>query len=126
MTARRSTMTVGTAVILSVGAGLLSQGGALHTHAARLAKAHKTVVTKEVNDKYGFNPKKVTVKVGTTVTWSNKTDAEHNVTFHTDGKKLNADFKPGKSVHYTFTKAGTYLYHCEYHPYMKATIVVTK
>ncbi len=88
------------------------------------AKAgHKQVVAKELNSRYLFSAKTVTVKVGTTVFWSNKSDAEHNVTFDKNSK-VNMDFKPNKSVSYTFTKAGTYTYHCEYHPYMKGTVIV--
>ena len=35
-------------------------------------------------------------------------------------------YLPIKSVSkFTFTKAGTFPYHCNIHPYMKATITVT-
>lgn len=85
--------------------------------------AHKQVLAKEVNSTYLFAARTVTVKVGTTVTWSNKSDAEHNVTFDKNSK-VNMDFKPNKSVSYTFTKVGTYTYHCEYHPFMKGTVIV--
>jgi plastocyanin len=84
---------------------------------------HKQVLAKEVKSIYLFGPKTVKIKVGTTITWSNTSDAEHNVTFDKNSK-VNMDFKPNKSVSYTFTKAGTFTYHCEYHPFMKGTIVV--
>jgi plastocyanin len=92
--------------------------------AATKAKGvHKQVLAKEVKSTYLFGPKEVKIKVGTTITWSNRSDAEHNVTFDKNSK-VNMDFKPNKSVSYTFTKAGTFTYHCEYHPYMKGTVIV--
>jgi plastocyanin len=90
--------------------------------AASLA-AHKTVLTKEVSGQYAFVAKKLTVTVGTTVTWKNVSDAPHTVT----GKgswKANMNLPQGKSVSFVFKKPGTYHYYCAFHPYMKATIVV--
>jgi plastocyanin len=91
--------------------------------AAQAKALHKRVLAKEVKNVYLFGPKAVTIKVGTTIIWSNTSDAEHNVTFDKNSK-VNMDFKPNKSVRYTFTKAGTYTYHCEYHPFMKGTVIV--
>jgi plastocyanin len=90
---------------------------------SRQKAAHKQVLAKEVNSTYLFAAKTVTVKVGTTITWSNRSDAEHNVTFDKNSK-VNMDFEPNKSVSYTFTRTGTYRYHCEYHPFMKGTVFV--
>jgi plastocyanin len=84
---------------------------------------HKTVLTKEINGQYAFVAKKLTIKVGTRVTWKNVSDAPHTVT----GKgawKANLEVNQGKSVSFTFKKPGTYHYYCAIHPYMKATIVV--
>ena len=96
-----------------------------HAVAAPNHAAHPTVVTKEVHDRYSFAPQRESVRRGTTVTWTNKTDAEHNVTFDSGhAGKWNKDFKEHQSIHFHFTKPGTYRYHCEYHPYMKGVIVV--
>jgi plastocyanin len=87
--------------------------------------AHKTVLTKEVSGQYAFAPKKLTIKVGTRVTWKNVSDAPHTVT----GKgawKVNKQLLQGKSVSFVFKKAGTYHYYCMLHPYMTATIVVKR
>lgn len=91
--------------------------------AVKAKGVHKQVLAKEVKNVYLFGPKAVKVKVGTTITWSNKSDVEHNVTFDKNSK-VDMDFKPNKSVSYTLTKAGTFTYHCEYHPYMKGTVIV--
>jgi plastocyanin len=74
---------------------------------------------------FAFSPQKITVKVGTTVTWTNRDQDAHTVTaksgpFHS--KALNT----GGTFTYTFTSAGSYDYYCTIHPFMTATVVVTK
>lgn len=76
---------------------------------------------------YAFGPSKITVKVGTKVTWTNQDSVKHTVTPDNDSPDFTASelFGKGESYSFTFTKAGTYAYHCEPHPYMKATVEVT-
>lgn len=76
---------------------------------------------------FGFNPSTLNVKVGQTVTWTNTASIEHTTTSDTtsavqwdsSGLAQNATFQ------FTFTKAGTFTYHCNFHPNMHGTIVVT-
>ena len=111
-------------------ATLLIAGGTAaqihHTYAASPAKT-KQVVATEKNSKYLFSPKSITVSVGTKVVWKNTSDAAHTVT-GTAGiakfKTYSAKLLAGKSVSFTFTKAGTYKYYCTIHPYMKGTVTV--
>ncbi len=74
---------------------------------------------------YAFSPATLTIKKGTTITWTNQDIAKHTVTGDSGGPSSEF-FGKGKSYSYTFTKAGSYPYHCEPHPYMTATIVVTE
>ncbi len=74
---------------------------------------------------YSFAPATITVKKGTTVTWTNEDIAKHTVTGDQGGPSSEF-FGKGQSYSYTFDKAGTYPYHCEPHPYMTATIIVTE
>jgi len=72
---------------------------------------------------FSFNPKKLTVKIGTTVTWTNDDPAPHTIAF--------ADFtsqtlNTGDTYSYTFTQAGTYDYYCSIHPSMKGQIIVAQ
>ena len=71
---------------------------------------------------FSFTPNSLTVKVGTKVTWTNHDSVTHTVTANQGA--FNAPVLPGSSVSFTFTKAGTYAYHCMIHPSMMATIVV--
>ncbi len=72
-----------------------------------------------------FVPQTVTVKVGTTVVWTNKDQVDHNVTAD-DGSFASGNIAPGGTFSYTFNTAGTYDYKCTIHqPAMVGTIIVT-
>jgi plastocyanin len=74
-------------------------------------------------DNFTFAPQRVTVKAGTTVTWTNNDDIPHALASPTKAfrsKALDTDDK----FSFTFTKAGVYDYFCSLHPHMTATIVV--
>ncbi len=71
-----------------------------------------------------YEPATLTVKVGTTVTWANTGAVVHTVTAD-DGKTFNSGLmRPKASFSFTPKSAGTFAYHCIYHPWMKATIIV--
>ncbi|MEY9927561.1 plastocyanin [Catenulispora sp. GP43] len=75
---------------------------------------------------FAFSPAALTVKAGTTVTWTNKDSDAHTVTSQGPGGPLgSAALATGQSYSYTFTKPGTYSYLCTIHPFMTATVTVT-
>jgi amicyanin len=75
-------------------------------------------------DNFTFTPPSLTVKAGTTVTWTNKDDIPHGIASannaFTKSKALDTD----DSYSFTFTTPGTYQYFCYVHPHMTGTIVV--
>jgi len=74
-------------------------------------------------DNFTFNPQKLTVKAGTTVTWTNKDDIPHAVAAVNKqfrSKTLDTD----DAYSFTFTTPGSYDYFCSLHPHMTGTIVV--
>lgn len=77
---------------------------------------------------FAFSPATITIKVGTTVTWTNNTSAPHTVTSDDgttfDSGASNPISANGGTYSFTFTKAGTFTYHCQIHPFMKATVIV--
>jgi amicyanin len=81
----------------------------------------------EIKD-YMYAPKAITVKVGTTVTWTNQDGVKHTVTTDNDAPaKIDSElFGKGETFSYTFEKAGTYNYYCQPHPYMKGSVTVTE
>ncbi|MBI3486164.1 cupredoxin family copper-binding protein [Candidatus Daviesbacteria bacterium] len=72
---------------------------------------------------FAFSPASITVKVGESVTWTNQDSVGHSATAD-DNSFDTGVFSQGKSGSFTFSKAGTYTYHCSVHPNMKATVVV--
>jgi plastocyanin len=74
-----------------------------------------------------FNPTSVTAKVGQTVEWTNDDGPPHNVTY-VSGPKFTSSgtLNTGAKFSLKLTQAGTIHYFCSIHPFMKATIVVSK
>jgi plastocyanin len=62
---------------------------------------------------FQFAPKVLTVKAGTTVTWTNN-EGIHTVTAD-NGAFISDNLTAGQSFSFKFTKPGTYRYHCSFH-----------
>ena len=86
---------------------------------AALAKDHKVSISD-----LKFTPRELKVKKGDTVVWTNNDDRDHTVTADDDKGFKSGNLGSGKTFKYKFDKPGRYTYHCDYHPRMKATVVV--
>ena len=88
------------------------------------AQAHNAVSAAEVQiDNFSFTPEALTVKAGTTITWTNRDDIPHTVVSSDQefkSKALDTDDKFTASL----TKPGSYTYFCSIHPKMTGKIVV--
>jgi len=72
-----------------------------------------------------YEPNDLHVPVGTTVIWTNSGGAAHTVTAD-DGKSFDSGpIQPGKQFSRVMDTAGTFPYHCTFHPFMKGTVTVT-
>ncbi len=98
-----------------VGSGLA--GGVL------VARAQTPATTVSI-DNFTFTPPTVTVKAGTTVTWSNKDDIPHGIASANNAFAKSKALDTDDSYSFTFTTPGTYQYFCYIHPHMTGTIVV--
>ncbi|HET6622735.1 MAG TPA: cupredoxin family copper-binding protein [Candidatus Saccharimonadales bacterium] len=89
----------------------------------------EAVVTDRVTiEQYAFSPATITIKAGTTVTWTNRDSVNHTVTSD-DGSAIkfdSGDMAQGQTYQFTFDQPGTYNYHCTPHPFMRGTVVVTE
>ena len=72
---------------------------------------------------FAFSPSTLTVKAGTTVTWTDDDAATHTVTDDAGGFD-SGDLGTGKSFSRLFGQAGTFHYHCAIHPSMIGTVIV--
>ncbi len=58
-----------------------------------------------------FRPKNVTIKVGSTLTWTNNDSIPESVTSDTPGLFDSGSLAPGATWKYTFSKTGVFPYH---------------
>jgi plastocyanin len=70
-----------------------------------------------------FAPTRIEVAAGTTVIWTNNAPLQHSVVAD-NGSFDSGLIDPGKRYAHTFTKPGTYTFHCLPHPFMKGVVVV--
>jgi plastocyanin len=75
-------------------------------------------------DNFIFNPKALTVKAGTTVTWTNRDDIVHSIASSNNAFKKSPAIDTDDTFSFTFTTPGTYQYFCYLHPQMVGSIVV--
>jgi len=85
--------------------------------------AAQTPAAAVVIDNFVFSPERLTVKAGTTVTWTNRDDIPHTVAAKDRAFKSKV-MDTDESYSFTFSTPGEYAYFCSLHPHMTATIVV--
>ena len=72
---------------------------------------------------FTFKAPVLTVKAGTTVTWTNGDDIPHTVVSKT-GVFRSKVLDTGDRFSFTFAKPGSFGYFCSLHPHMTGTILV--
>ncbi len=100
---------------MHLGLSKLFKGGSSSssgTPAANAAAKLPSTPVSAITIKAGkFRPKNVTVKVGSTLTWTNNDDVQQSVTSDAPGLFDSGLLAPGKTWSYTFTKTGVFPYH---------------
>jgi plastocyanin len=87
--------------------------------AAPVAAGQTTVDIKS----FAYRPVTVAVRKGGRVRWTNSDSAAHTAT--ADDRSFDTQtIDKGAARMVSFTRAGTFAYHCDFHPFMKATVVV--
>ena len=76
-------------------------------------------------DNFAFAPTTLTVRAGSTVTWTNHDEEPHTVAA-TDGSFHSPGMGTGATFSHTFPTAGKFDYVCSIHPSMHGTVVVTQ
>lgn len=90
------------------------------------SKDNKVTITPD-----NFAPQTITIKTGSSITWTNTDSASHTVNSdphptHTISSLLNQVglIKSGDSKSLTFPTAGTYKYHDHLNPFLSGTVIV--
>jgi plastocyanin len=95
--------------------------------APQAAKGQAPVQTNQVTmpPSYRFDPPLIQVKIGDTVTWTNKDNFTHDVHLLGDINWVSQPLRPGDSASYTFKQAGQFPYLCDFHAHdMKGEVIV--
>ena len=74
-------------------------------------------------DNFAFTPQKLTVKRGTSISWTNHDDIPHTVD-QDDHIFSSSVLDTNQKFQHTFTDPGQFLYYCRLHPKMTGTVVV--
>jgi plastocyanin len=75
-----------------------------------------------------YSPAKITVKKGTTVTWTNRDSLQHDISPDnpSDEFKQSELLNRGETYSVTFNTVGTFTYHCTPHPFMMGSVEVVE
>lgn len=120
------------ALLVVAGCGSSNGGGAQSSASASPAGGGAAVAI----ENFAFTPQTLTVKTGTTVTWTNNDGAPHTVasadSISIDAKATglfeSGNLGKGDTFSFTFKESGTYFYVCTLHagePAMHGEIVVS-
>jgi plastocyanin len=71
-----------------------------------------------------YAPKELRVSAGTTVAFVNRGKEFHTATSDEPGRPFDLGMDSGKSVTFTFDRAGVFAYHCGVHPQMTGVVRV--
>ena len=108
----------------AVAAGAMMAGTNHNAKAAKKGAFPKLPVNSIGIDNFAFEPKSVTVNVGTTITWVNRDDVPHLI-ISANGRFANSSvLDTDQRYATTFNATGEYPYFCSLHPKMVGKIIV--
>ena len=125
----RSLIVVVVAAVVTIGAAAFALGRGAATDSegstatASGAAAPAGPVTAVAIQDFAFSPQTVTVKVGSSITWTNGDGSAHSVK-SADGSFVSQDLEQGQTFTTTFTAPGTHPYVCDIHNFMTGTVAV--
>lgn len=74
---------------------------------------------------YAFHPATLTVPIGSRVTFTNHDATAHTATATTGAAGFDTGtLKPGQGKSVTFSHAGSFTYFCQFHAFMRGTVIV--
>jgi len=127
VTSIRRTLPLLAALVALAGCGSSSSiKSTTTTPAATAAPAAGAAVTsaKVAISNFKFVPPAVTLKQGGKITFTNQDSAQHTATADDGSSFDSGTLAQGQVKTLTFAKAGTFSYHCAFHAFMMAKVVV--
>jgi plastocyanin len=109
----------GTVIVEGTGTPVASPAASPVGSPAAVTNAGEAVMIDIVD--FAFSQPELTIRPGTTVTWTNTGVAPHTVS---GLPAESGTMDPGQSFSYTFDTAGTFDYQCAFHPQMTGRVIV--
>jgi plastocyanin len=109
--------------ILTLQLTVLAAGAAMLSTVATTTRAAPPPAAAVQIANFTFKNPVVTVKPGTTVTWTNADDIPHTVVSK-DGLFRSKVLDSGDRFSFTFAKPGQFGYFCSIHPHMTGMVIV--
>jgi plastocyanin len=109
-------------VVLAIGGYFIYKASYKSPTSSSNSSSQNSVATNSINIvNFAFTPQTITIKLGSTVTWTNSDSVTHNPV----GADFNANnISQGQTFKHTFNTAGTFDYHCSIHPEMTGKVIV--
>jgi plastocyanin len=82
--------------------------------------------TIEMTDEWLFDPARLEITPGTTVTWTNRSSIVHSVALDDPSHTASGLLDPGQSFSVTFDAPGAFHFRCSPHPGMEGTVTVVR
>jgi plastocyanin len=108
---------------LAMQSAALFSGAAMMATVPVIAEAGTPAAAAVTIANFTFKSPMLTVKPGTTVTWTNGDDIPHTVVSK-DGMFKSKVLDSGDKFSFTFAKPGQFGYFCSIHPHMTGTVIV--
>jgi plastocyanin len=86
---------------------------------AGLASANVTIRN------FAFSPRTVHLRVGGKITFTNEDSTPHTATADNGTSFDSGTLVDGQRMTITFSRAGTFAYHCAFHAFMTGTVIVS-
>jgi plastocyanin len=124
---RRARRSVASALVFALCAAGCGAGSDLPAATGQSSGADVLAPVPVTMKSLDFNPTSVHGKVGQKVAWTNVDSAPHNVTYVSGPRFASShELGPGATFAITLTQTGTIHYFCTLHPWMQATVVVSR
>jgi plastocyanin len=109
--------------ILTFQASVIAAGALMMGVVADMARAAPAAAAAVTIGNFTFNSPTLTVKPGTTVTWTNADDIPRTVVSK-DGAFKSKVLDTGDRFSFTFANVGQFGYYCSLHPHMTGIVTV--
>jgi plastocyanin len=113
-----------TLILAGCGGSSHSASSARTASSSAATNAPKIGAVKLAIKNFAFKPSTITVSVGTKLTFTNDDQTAHTATSTANGAFDSGTINPGHSATVVLKKPGTYTYYCQFHAFMRGTVIV--